>query len=148
MSTQCSSPWLMIDKNLCMHRESVIFTNVYCHTEALQVIALQLLLWIFFPHSDDKQHLMCPEMKSHGNRKLIKMEVCNNTRIIHHHPSCICLQETDYMDLNWNIILPSFELFMGLCFRRKHYVMQNVCVRARVYFSYIIQRVGSEYGLM
>lgn len=56
---------------------------------------------------------MRPEIKSHGNQKLIKMKLCNNTRIIHHHPSCICLQETDYMDLNWNIILPTFELFMG-----------------------------------
>lgn len=56
---------------------------------------------------------MWPEIKSHGNQKLIKMKLCNNTRIIHHHTSCICLQETDYMDLNWNIILPTFELFMG-----------------------------------
>lgn len=34
-----------------------------------------------------------PEMEPRGNRRLIKMKLCNNTRIIHHHPSCICLQE-------------------------------------------------------
>ena len=85
-----------------------------------------------------------PEMKSHGNRKLIKMKLCNNTRIIHHHPSCICLQETDYMDLNWNIILPSFELFMGLLTtfipqRKKHeHIMwcKNVCAHLWAFLIY------------
>lgn len=87
---------------------------------------------------------VCPEMKSHGNRNLIKMKVCNNTRIIHQQPSCICLQETGYMDLNWNIILPSFELFIGLLTRfipqRKtwtHYVMQKcACVYLWAFLIY------------
>lgn len=107
---------------------------------------------------------MRPEMKSHGNRKLIKMKLCNNTRIIHHHPSCICLQETDYMDLNWNIILPSFELFMGLLTtfipQRKtwtHYVMQEcVCVfliyyskcGVRIWFYVAIWRISKGLSLI
>lgn len=108
------------------------------------------------------------EMKSRGNRRLIKMKLCNNTRIIHHHPSCICLQETDYMDLNWNIILPSFELFMGLLTRfippRKtwtHYVMQEcVCVylwafshilfkcRVRIWSYVAIRRISKGLSLI
>jgi len=76
-----------------------------------------------------------PEMKSHGNQKLIKMKLCNNPRIIHHHPSCICLQETDYMDLIeilfylhlnylWSLLLDSYLI-------EKHgHIMwcKNVCV--------------------
>lgn len=101
-------------------------------------------MWIFFPNCSDKQYWRGPEMKSHGNQKLIKMKLCNNTIIIHHHSSCICLQETDYMDPNWNIILPSFELFMALLTpfvpqrkTRTHRVTQGcVCICERLNWSF------------
>lgn len=82
------------------------------------------------------------EMKSHGNQKLIKMKLCNNTRIIHHHPSCICLQGTHYTDLNWNIILPSFELFMQPKFKPHRKTRTHTDVFAS--FFHLLFKVKSQ----
>lgn len=132
------------------------FTSLNCHWKTLLVVGHRLLMWLFFPNWDDKQRWNAPWNEIAAETESLSRWNCaiiQELSITIHHVF-VCRKQ-----ITWILIEILFYLHLNyLCgclldsyLREIHeHIMwcKNVCVCICEHFSYIIQSVESEYGLI